>query len=1222
MLAPIVELRDEEITTALMMFLYSFLAMTSYNIIQPLTRSKLIDSLGAVNIPYVTLVQGLLIGILMLGYTRLYSALPRRGALPVMQAGMALTMVVFWALFRTEQNWVSVLFYIWGAILGVLLTSQFWTLANGIYDPRQAKRLFGFVGGGIMLGGMAGAAVTANFIARVGANALLVVSALALGLCVPLVSVILRRERSATGAVSAGGARQEKGVTVKRAIELLRESKQVQLIALVIAFGSLGAAILDQQVNMAAEGLGHEDSIGKFLAQVRLGVSVAAFVIQIWLTPLIHRYMGIGFALLILPTNLGITSAGILLARSLWAPAAASIGDRSLRYSVDKTTREVLFLPLPAELRQEVKPFVDVTVDRVARGVGAVLILILIQPWGLHFTWYRLSYVSIGLTVVWYFMAARAKRQYLKSFRQSIEQHDIEAAEVRVNVADFSTIETLVEELASFDERRVIYAIDLLESLDKRNLITPLLLHHESARVRARALAAMEAVRPDLAERWLPGIERLLKDPDHEVRTAAVRTLATLRRERAAEIMRPFLEDRDCRLVVTAAMALADSPFEADVAASGRALKALTDDARESAAEARREVARAIPAIRNPQFRNLLIPLFYDADVSVALEAIQSAGRIGSSNTLFVPPLVSLLRHRLLKGAAREVLVGYGEAMLDIMAHFVRDQEEDFWVRRHIPGTLALIPSQRSMDVLVDLLSDADGFLRYKAMTAIENLTRDHPELTFDRKCVEAMAVKEAMRYCNYLSLDYNLRRVDSDAGHTLLARSLQEKLGRTKDRIYRLLGVLHSRKDIAAARWALDRGDARARASAAEYLDNLLAGDLRKRVMPVLEDLPLEERVKKANVLLRSRQRDLEETITQLVHDDDQVVASAAIHYLESRKLWALSGELERILALRDGRDWCVSEAASWALASQPMPAETRRATWIEALPAVEVADRLRRAPLFEFVSVDELYGIVAIGHQARYEPGRRLCEPGVRAGTLQLLLDGRVTSAGNGAGVQIEAPAALAFEAVLEGTPVAETITAAEPAIALALTTDDFLTLLSDNVQLAQGLFRTLTARAITHASPPVLPPRTPLDVRRAATGGMLPVEKVLVLQEVPIFARATADELLALASIAREAPLISGADLFKEGEPAAIYTVLKGRLQIARAGELPALAGPGDTIGIVQTLAGGSSEARAHALEPGSALRIDHDALFDLLSERIDLLRGLFSAVLHSADARASV
>ena len=42
-------------------------------------------------------------------------------------------------------------------ILGILLISQFWTLANDIYDPRQAKRLFGFIGGGSSLGG-AGAA--------------------------------------------------------------------------------------------------------------------------------------------------------------------------------------------------------------------------------------------------------------------------------------------------------------------------------------------------------------------------------------------------------------------------------------------------------------------------------------------------------------------------------------------------------------------------------------------------------------------------------------------------------------------------------------------------------------------------------------------------------------------------------------------------------------------------------------------------------------------------------------------------------------------------------------------------------------------------------------------------------------------------------------------------------------------------------------------------------
>src|SRR4029453_7627362 len=87
-LAPLVDIRREEIATALLMFAYSFLAMTAYNIIQPLTRSKLISSLGAVNVPWVIFGSGLVIGVLMLGYTRLVSVLPRRWALPITQAGL------------------------------------------------------------------------------------------------------------------------------------------------------------------------------------------------------------------------------------------------------------------------------------------------------------------------------------------------------------------------------------------------------------------------------------------------------------------------------------------------------------------------------------------------------------------------------------------------------------------------------------------------------------------------------------------------------------------------------------------------------------------------------------------------------------------------------------------------------------------------------------------------------------------------------------------------------------------------------------------------------------------------------------------------------------------------------------------------------------------------------------------------------------------------------
>ena len=50
---------------------------------------------------------------------------------------------------------------------------------------------------------------------------------------------------------------------------------------------------------------------------------------------------------------------------------------------------------------------------------------------------------------------------------------------------------------------------------------------------------------------------------------------------------------------------------------------------------------------------------------------------------LFVPPLLSLMRNRLLKGPAREVLVSYGTGIVDALAYFMRDPEEDVWIRRH-----------------------------------------------------------------------------------------------------------------------------------------------------------------------------------------------------------------------------------------------------------------------------------------------------------------------------------------------------------------------------------------------------------------------------------------------------------------------------------------------------------------------------------------------------------
>ena len=595
-----------------------------------------------------------------------------------------------------------------------------------------------------------------------------------------------------------------------------------------------------------------------------------------------------------------------------------------------------------------------------------------------------------------------------------------------------------------------------------------------------------------------------------------------------------------------------------------------------------------------------------------------------------MPTLISLLGHRRLKSGARDALVSYGQPVLTILEHFLGDPQEDVWVRRHIPATIARIPCQRAMDMLINALGDRDGFLRYKAVAGLEKLRRDDPDLTVQRAPIEALAVKEGFSYLRLLTRAHNLFVRADLATDTLLATALNEKSRRSVDRIYRLLGLLYPWKDIAAARWAIERGNVRERANAFEYLDNILAGNLRNRLMLVLEDVPLEEKVRRGNVILKTRPRDVEETLLDLINDEDDVIAATAIHLVREVEQWSLVDDVEHVLAHRDVKDRYVFDAASWTLAAHRRLHDRRRAGWLEPLPAVVVANRLRGLSMFASVRVEELFRIAGTGRHVRYDPGKTLFRAGTVPDSVGVLLDGKLTAEGRRTGTrQIAPPAALGFEEVLEGRPLTETTKTLEASVALTISSDEFRTLLADNTDLVQGFFWTLAGRPAARV-PPVVRGTLGKGISQLPTGRLTPIQKVLALQRIPVFSKISAEEMLHLASIAHEVPLEAGQVLSGEADPPVLCIVLSGELALysSRGDEKPLTAEPGDAVGIYETLAGTQSGAigrdplRLVVAQGGAALKIDREDLFDLLGQRSDLLQPLFSALFEAPAAEVAV
>lgn len=1206
LLRPVVDVRQGETTITLLMFWYSFLAMAGYNIIKPATRSKFITDLGAENLPYVMLAAGLLMGVIMQQYARLVGLLPRRWMFPATQAALVGFLLAFWALFKTGLPWVSAAFYFWGLLLGIFLISQFWTLANDVYDPRQAKRLFGFIGGGASLGGSAGAGLTVWLAQPLGTDNLLLISAGCLAFSTGL-SWFLTRQMDVAGGPAIAVDREEQ-VGGKEALRLLRESRPLRLIALIIGFAAMGAVILEQQLNMATESfVDGQDAITSFLANITLYISLIAFFVQIWLTGRIHRLLGVGFALLVLPVSLAVTSLLIVAFPVVWIAALARVQDSSLRYTLDKTSREILFLPLPPDLKHKAKPFVDVAVDRLmGKGLASLLLLLVLKVF--HFEWYQLSYLSLAMVGLWIAMAVAAKREYIAGFRRRLSRGDVTADEAALFVADLSAVEVLVRELASPDEQRVINAIDLLEQLDKRAFVTPLLLQHASPTVRARTLRMVGAAPPEADEDWHRAIESCLADDHPEVRVAALAALAAVERPAAGDDLRAHLTDPDPHIVALAAQALAKSNRSEDVDASEQALTRLIDDGQMPIA--RVAAARAAGDSVHPRLRRLLVPLLFDANEDVAKAAIAGARRLTEQDVIFLPILVSLLAHRRLKQAARVALASYGPDGLPALGHFLRDPGEAPWTRRHLPATIAQIPCQESVDLLVSVLDDADGFVRYKALAALAELHREWPDLHIDPKPFEKHAFDEAARANRYWRA-YGELFGGNTQPETLLTIALRQKVRRGVGRIYDLLELIYPWQEIAAVRWTLGHGDAPARTAAVEYLDNLLNMGGRRRLMPLIEDVEFDRQsVPRAGTV--------ESTLAGLLEDEDPIIVAVAAVEVAARNVWVLTPLLED-LALRDDPGLGhASGAAAWALASRRSGSPGARP---HPLPAIEIAHRLHSLALFSEAAVGELLQIAALGRQVPFAVGDELVDE-TEVGRIVLLLHGEVHVVAPDSDRHVHPPALFGLREVLGGSAMRVTARAVVPSVGLVLEPDTFLTVLSNNVDLFKGLARMLLASTAAAGSPTIVRAAAgrPLRSRLREPGSLTAVDKALVLRDVPIFARASAVELAEAVAIAREVVLAPGSRLFSEYDPPSMYVVLSGELLLAQAdGGDTFKAEAGDIVGAYAPLAGESAGWRADVLQAGIALALKRDQLFEVLADRVELLQSVFGALFQTERLR---
>ncbi len=876
---PFVRPQDRRTTAAA--FLTLFGLMTAHALLETARDALFLAKLPASHLPWTYLAIAGLAVLFARGNRKCTECFPGRKLLSRTMMLAALVTAGMWLLGRSSSSAVLYGFYVWTGLVATIVVVQFWLLLSDAFTVSQAKRVYALIGAGGLLGATAGSVLAGGLLQVIGANELILVAA-----GVFAVTSIGPRFISTTQGEDAPVRRDPTDdVAARGRLALLRHPylRRVGLIVLLSTMTVTGVDFLFKSV-VAAEI--SSDRLGTFFAQFYAGLNALALLVQLLFASWLVRTVGVSRSLGVMPLLIASATVGFLLAPGLVLVLILRGADGGLRHSVQRTSTELLYLPLPSEVRHRFKALIDSLGQRGGQALASLIILAAISL-GAGFD--LVAYGIAGLVALWLISIAGVRSHYLELFRNQLRGGTIDLR-AELPELDLHQLELLMGTLNSEDDATVVGAMDMLDQHDKSNLIPALILYHPSREVVLRALELFaKARRSDFS----PIALRLMAGDDNEIRAAAVRAKSAVDPEQ--DRLREFLTDRSARVRSTAHVALITN----DLMRPDEIESSLRDIIDTGSVSARRALAQAIHYQPDERLAWVLIELGRSPERVILFEVAEAIG--AQPHPKFLNRLLEMLAHRQVRPAARNAILAVGPRALDFLDGALADDTLDAGIRRHIPRTISRFKSPKATRILVDHLArENDGMTRFKILRGLGRLIADNPRLPLDRKILRDVArstlqrIITVMTWRVHVENECTANEARNTRGSELLISLFKEKQRNATERLFRLLDLLTPKEDFRLIYAGITAGDAKTRSSARELLEHLAEPELCDPVLVLVDEISDELKLPLLHAYHRPPQLGYAELMRQLLCDGSEAVRCIAAYHIGELGLDELRTQLE----------------------------------------------------------------------------------------------------------------------------------------------------------------------------------------------------------------------------------------------------------------------------------------------------------------------------------------
>ncbi len=725
-----------------------------------------------------------------------------------------------------RSAFLSYFYWVWASVLIVTLITHFWMTINELFNPREAKRLLGFLNSGGILGAIMGGLLVGFLSEGSLGSWLLPLACVMLFAGILVVGAIFRHLKERPPEVGRQPSEKEDSPSRRPGFREIfasdRKNKFLAFIAGIVAIGVIVSICIEFQFLSAADA--HFDGrprerLQSFLGFFEPALTVFVFFLNFLMAGYLIKKLKVVRGLLLAPAVLLVCSVTVLL-----APFGLLMGilirgsDESLNFSLNHPLREILYIPVAARLRHKTKAFIDMFVFQSAKVAGALVLLVsaLILEKEVDYLTPRfdqelakgLSWVVIALLVPWAFFGMRIGKEYLSTLKGNIRLRWPRAEQALKETLDLDSAKLVFDTIDSRNTSSVLYALHLFDLLEKDKLSPEIkkIIADKSwevqsialnDRLEAEGVGGVPGISGEvIPENILTEIPLIMSSPEYQ------------------QLMIPYLE------------------------------KVLAEGG--DAEIKKMELAKAMGLVKpDSPLAERLTRLIEDDSPRVACLALRSAARLKKER--YIPVIIKRLANFVTLEDAVSALQKYGDAAVGALREILHDGSKETALRMAAIEVMARVATREAVRALTAELERGRGDLDEGIIDALDRIRSENPEIRLSESAANRKAFSLIKKYCQtYI----DLQRQDSDGKSPELRRRYLESY--LAD-IFKLLGLYYPQKDIRAAYQNIKAGSRSAFANATEWLDNALKRDLKEALLPIIDDLDPEERAKRLQRTLKS---------------------------------------------------------------------------------------------------------------------------------------------------------------------------------------------------------------------------------------------------------------------------------------------------------------------------------------------------------------------------------